>query len=859
MPGAKRQTSPGKFTLANAGRLAIRTQRYTATGIPSLIARFFGYTAICARYNASNMAALRFVLYRKKGGGKGRKVTGARLDWLRNPTPGFGPGAKAASMAGGDGELVEVESHPVLDLLADPNPEDAGFAYWELHFRQAELGGNAFHNIVFPKDRDASLYNMLPQHVRIEPAADGTVAGYYYGRDSASEVFFPSEEVLHFVFEKSLSNPYWGAGPLAAVLPEHDLRASMNQYAQALFDNDATPSTVFSFNGRLTDPQIARLEAKLNQKFGGVENKGKHFVIADGSVSKLSTELKDLDFNEGRKKLETDIATAFGLSETMIRPNEGALAQAREMRTAYARNTLLPRAVKHSEWLNEFVLPLFEGTDGLFFAVENPVPEDEVFKRDTAIQGRNSGVVSWNESRRMLGLEPVEGGDDDYRFNGVPLNALSQQFPAPATTTVNQSVPPPSQPDATGKEGVAAVERLTGIDAERAAALCQAVSNGEQSPAVVREILIAMGIPEDRVDQMVAAAEAFTPTKEEPDNADGTDGQEGQSDRAEDSAGAGDGEGKAHRHDGVVSQKALWLGAKIEGSPLYPDVSDVLVAVIDGFFQYQKAAIIAAMEAKPSGYQYGKSVRKTSVAEELARVLKLWGIVDYDRWAETMMEAVRGKLDARFVAAAAQGIRYIERYAASETPPSAFEMTNDRAKAYVDKYTADLLTGLRGVQQTTAQALSDTLAEGIREGESIAKLTRRVQAAYDGESEAGVPMSVARARTIARTETARAQDGGTIAGWAASGVVEGKRWLLSPTACEFCETAAREYANKATPLGQSFYTMGDTIRGTDGGLMQLDFADVDGPPLHPNCLCAVLPVVQGVPMEAVAPLQAVPA
>jgi hypothetical protein len=102
----------------------------------------------------------------------------------------------------------------------------------------------------------------------------------------------------------------------------------------------------------------------------------------------------------------------------------------------------------------------------------------------------------------------------------------------------------------------------------------------------------------------------------------------------------------------------------------------------------------------------------------------------------------------------------------------------------------------------------------------------------------------ARATTIARSETARAYTHGTEEGWKQSGVVKGKRWLLAPGACEFCRAAAKSYAGRTVGLGDPFYERGAVLTGTDGGTMNLDYDNVDGPPLHPNCRCDLAAVTE---------------
>lgn len=141
-----------------------------------------------------------------------------------------------------------------------------------------------------------------------------------------------------------------------------------------------------------------------------------------------------------------------------------------------------------------------------------------------------------------------------------------------------------------------------------------------------------------------------------------------------------------------------------------------------------------------------------------------------------------------------------------------------------------------------AQSVSDSLAErvsniirvGIEETATGTDVIGLLEEAGFDEN---------RAQTIARTESARAYTDGQNAAWEASGVVKGKTWLVSPYACEFCEAAAAQYGEKSVGVNDAFYERGATITGASGATMALDFDDTSGPPLHPNCRCSLLPVI----------------
>jgi HK97 family phage portal protein len=151
-----------------------------------------------------------------------------------------------------------------------------------------------------------------------------------------------------------------------------------------------------------------------------------------------------------------------------------------------------------------------------------------------------------------------------------------------------------------------------------------------------------------------------------------------------------------------------------------------------------------------------------------------------------------------------------------------------------------------GVAETQSVRVREVLGQGLEQGESVDQLATRVQDwAASQKDEDG---SWSRATTIARTEAMRAARTAEVEAWTATGIVTGKTWLLAPDPCEFCEAVAKQFGEKPVGVGDSFFKKGDVVLGVpdaDGNQksMILDYEDVDGPPLHPNCRCSMLPEV----------------
>jgi HK97 family phage portal protein len=142
---------------------------------------------------------------------------------------------------------------------------------------------------------------------------------------------------------------------------------------------------------------------------------------------------------------------------------------------------------------------------------------------------------------------------------------------------------------------------------------------------------------------------------------------------------------------------------------------------------------------------------------------------------------------------------------------------------------ADILK-ISGVYNTeTLRELEKTLTAGQTEGESLAKLKKRVEQVY---SEA----QGYRAERIARTESLRTSNFTAEQVYKQSGY-SSVEWFINPGACEFCAT----YAGKTKTIGTNFNNIGDVVTGADGGQLRIEYDNIQTPPLHPNCTCSLVP------------------
>ena len=149
----------------------------------------------------------------------------------------------------------------------------------------------------------------------------------------------------------------------------------------------------------------------------------------------------------------------------------------------------------------------------------------------------------------------------------------------------------------------------------------------------------------------------------------------------------------------------------------------------------------------------------------------------------------------------------------------------------------------RTISDKTADDLQVAMMKGVKAGESITQIERRVV----GVNEAWRDSK--RSMMIARTETSRAYTQGQIAAWEQTGVVTEKVWSAASDSCPFCAVMN----GKVVGLKEDYLHNGDVLSVSAGGdrtaSMKMGYGNVNGPPLHPNCRCSIVAhvVIRGEP------------
>ena len=262
----------------------------------------------------------------------------------------------------------ELSTHPVLDLLAHPNPRDAGATLREALYGHLLIAGNAYLEAVGTGQSVSELYALRPDRMKVVLGADGWPQAWEYRAGGGVVVFDQLQHALPPILYLTLFHPlndHYGLSPMEAAGAAIDSHNAASAWNKALLDNAARPSGALVYAGppgaTLGAEQFDRLKSELEASFQGAANAGRPLLLEGGLDWKpLSMTPKDMDFMEAKSSAAREIALAFGVPPLLLGlPGDNTYANHAEAQRAFWRQTVLPLVKRTSDSIAHWLKPVY--------------------------------------------------------------------------------------------------------------------------------------------------------------------------------------------------------------------------------------------------------------------------------------------------------------------------------------------------------------------------------------------------------------------------------------------------------------------------------------------------------------------
>lgn len=217
---------------------------------------------------------------------------------------------------------------------------------------------------------------------------------------------FPAEEIIAIANFNPMT-PYpmnlsW-LSDVQAIATAIDADYQASKRNRKYFYNNASVNGVLETEKDIKQDQAEMIVSKWEQKYRGVDNAHKVWVLAGGLKYKpINPSQKEMDFVESRRFNRDEILWFFGVPKAIIGLGEGGEAlNVRSFEQIFARRTVQPMAVRIAEALNAWLF------DQWTFEFVNVVPSDLLETRNDYI----ANGITLNEFRATRNYPAIEGGD----------------------------------------------------------------------------------------------------------------------------------------------------------------------------------------------------------------------------------------------------------------------------------------------------------------------------------------------------------------------------------------------------------------------------------------------------------------
>ena len=324
----------------------------------------------------------------------------------------------------GDNEL---ENHPLISLLERPNPLQSGVEYFHSLISYLLISGNSY----MIKDKDISapteLYLLRPDRIHIKTGTSMIPEAYQYKIDNKVINSYEVNPLTGYSQLKHIKlwNPlddFYGLSPIVASAYNIDQHNMAGLHNVALLKNGCTPSAMLKFQPKdetgasatLTDDQRAMLLQDLETRFSSSTNAGRPMLLeGDFDYVQMGLNPKDMDFLELMNMSAREIALCFGVPAQLVGIADQTYANVAEARLSLYEETIIPLLNRLESDLNEYLAPLYDGDLSIRYDIDSIPAMAEKRKQIFAnvSQGVQQGILTRNEARDRLGLEPIDGGD----------------------------------------------------------------------------------------------------------------------------------------------------------------------------------------------------------------------------------------------------------------------------------------------------------------------------------------------------------------------------------------------------------------------------------------------------------------
>lgn len=299
---------------------------------------------------------------------------------------------------------LEHNAHQLLSVR--PNSYQTPFAFMEQWVYRAVLFGRSGALIQRDGNGMATALHVLPGRLT-EIKHDGQVLY----QDGTGTLYRPMEVLV-------LEN-FAGMSPIRLHMENLGLSMNAQTYGADYFKNGGGQIGVLMTDSELNDTQFKRLKKDWNNSSTPTK------VLEKGiKYQRLTASPEELQFLETRKFQTEEIARIFGVPLHLIQGDGNTTySNVEQLMTIYAQTTVLPWVERaEQEMESKLLSDAQRPTHCVEYALDNLLRADQKTLTNKINTLLRAGVISFNEARGWMGLNPIEDGEKHMvQLNQIPL------------------------------------------------------------------------------------------------------------------------------------------------------------------------------------------------------------------------------------------------------------------------------------------------------------------------------------------------------------------------------------------------------------------------------------------------------
>jgi len=331
-----------------------------------------------------------------------------------------------------------VEDHPVIKLMAQPDPMIMGSLFWGWVIQDYKLFGNTYLRKIRSTTRGVvTALQFLPQDM-VRPVGNGTnpLTHYVYTTDGRS-FDIPVSDIIHIRYNRDPQDIRLGRSPVMAVLREIATDNTASTTAYGLLANGAMPSLIVGPDAKDQTVDISiddarQVKRQLHEDLTGDGSGGIVVMTGAYKLDRVSLTPSELALDSVRRVPEERICSALGINPMVLGLGSGlersTYSNYERAQQAAWEDGMVPLLRTLADAITADLLPEYPETqEGDFIQYDletvRALADDLAAEAERAERLYKAGIIDRAEAKRIAGLEAVPEDEGQLHPTAIPVQS----------------------------------------------------------------------------------------------------------------------------------------------------------------------------------------------------------------------------------------------------------------------------------------------------------------------------------------------------------------------------------------------------------------------------------------------------